>query len=258
MPRFFIIIILFIGINAYGQIEGSIYKFKNQWEIGAGSQTYFSKTVTSGIREVYSPFSYLSPLISGNYMRKFRFGKMDYGYRKIHFLLLGVGLKTHWMPTINDKLFYKGLNRLDSTYMDTTILNKNRNGRLSLSLFIDYTKEFRSNGLRYRFGLGVEHHILGFNASNTTINGNSIKKTNTFSIYPPSLFSFSSTSFGWWLRAGIDQRIGSFNYFGGTLLLGYGPENKIVADSEILPTFKFGIQLHYGFLGGYEGVIRRR
>jgi hypothetical protein len=247
------------AIGLYAQIEGSIFKFKNQWELGLGSETFFPSKLNQGIRTVYSPFAYLSPTIKGTYMRKLKFGKMDYGYKKIHFVLVGMGLNVHWMPTINDKIFYTGLNRADSTLRDTTILTKNRNGRATLSFFLDYTKEFsQQTGLRYRFGLGFEHHVVGLNFSNTTINDSPYKKSNEFFLYPPSLFSFTSTTFQWWLRAGIDKRINPFNYIGGTLMLGYGPEYKIVPDAQILSTFKVGIQVHFGFLGGYESVVRRK
>jgi hypothetical protein len=261
MKRFILAIsFLIIGYSSlFSQIEGSIYKFKNQWEVGLGSQTFFPKTISQGIREIYSPLAYLSPLVNGTYMRKLRFGKMDYGYKRIHFLLLGLGAKAHWLPTINDKIFYTGLNRIDNTTKDTTILTKNRNGRASLSFFVDYTREFKQiTGIRYRFGIGFEHHIVGANFANTTINDNPFKKQNTFFIYPGSLFSFSSTSVQWWARIGIDKRVGSFNYFGSTLMLGFGPEYKVVPDAQILPSLKIGIQLHYGFLGGYESVVRRK
>jgi hypothetical protein len=259
MLRFVAIIFIFVGIKAFGQIEGAIYKFKHQWEIGTGSHSYFSKTISSGFRKVYSPFSLLSPFINGAYMRKLRFGKMDYGYRKMHFVLASVGFRAHWMPSINEKIEYTGLNRMDTTTKDTVILTKNRNGRASISFFFDYTREFKqTTGLRFRFGIGFDHHIVSANFSKTTINDNPYKNQNTFFIYPGSLFSFSSTSFQWWARLGIDKRVGSFNYFGSTFMLGFGPEYKVIQDAQILPSLKIGIQLHYGFLGGYESVVRRK
>ncbi len=243
----------------YGQVDGGIFKFKNQFEIGLSSTTYIPKSIKQGIREIYSPFAYLAPSIKSAYIHKFKFGRMDYGYKRVHFILASAGLNVNWMPTIDDKISYTGFNRKDSTLKDTVLLSKNRNGRATLAFFLDYTREFKPRtGIRYRFGLGFEHHLFSLIFNKTTINKNPYTNSTELIPYPISLFSFNSTSFNWWARVGIDKRFGNFNYFGSAFMLGYGPEYQIVSNAKVVSSLKFAIQLHIGILGGSESVVRRK
>jgi hypothetical protein len=227
MKLFFPFFIFILSLNLHAQMEGPIFKFKNQWEFGTGSQLFISKTIGNEISKIYSPFSYASLLIKGSYMRKFQFGKMDYGYKKLHFVLCGISLKTHWMPSINQKIQYTGFNKVDSTFRDTIFLSRNRNGRASLSFFFDYTRDFKRD-VRYRFGLGFEHHILRLVNNTQTINNVEIKKSTSLQVFAPSLLSFTFSMvvengnglafqffqlLGWDAHAWLWSRIPNYNRF---------------------------------------------